>query len=281
VSVVQIPTSVTIISSLKGFQGISLTNYTTSALSAIASGSVLEVAGAFFHWTGDETPNASSWTAITTATSPYLQCVPSGSAGTQILTSSWTTSAPTWRTDMQGWYASAGSSTRIIGFAYKVGPTSQEGKELLGPLTASLGKLHHLPLGNTTTRILYGPTPPPTELNWTAAITGAGIVGIPAGALGIRAKGYLLTYATAAGIAELIVGFSDNNLNAPTLGTAHPTLLGRLKAANTADTVAPCFEMDIPLDSLKKFYAYTFETVNVFVGSCSLEVVAVGFYMGD
>lgn len=127
----QIATSVTIINSLLGYQGISLTNYDTSALSAIAAGSKIEIASAFFTFTTDETINASSWTAITTATSAYLYLTPSGTAGSQILSASWESTAPTWITSKQGWYSSAGSNIRVVAQSYKVSNTRQSTKTLL------------------------------------------------------------------------------------------------------------------------------------------------------
>jgi hypothetical protein len=126
----QISTSVTIISSLLGFQAISLTDYTTSALSLIAAGSKCEVGGAFFNFATDCTPNASSWTAITTATTAYLQLTPSGVAGSQTLAASYTATAPVWRNDYQGWYASVASVSRVIGSIYKYG-TSRQGIKTL------------------------------------------------------------------------------------------------------------------------------------------------------
>jgi len=139
----QISTSVTIISSgLLGFQGLSLTNYSTSALSAISEGSCIEVASAFFKATADITINASSWTAISTASTAYLQCTPSGSAGTQILSAAWTATAPTFSITKQGWYLSAGSNVRVIASAYKTSPTSQNQKRLL-----DIGQSDRLPVG--------------------------------------------------------------------------------------------------------------------------------------
>lgn len=129
----QISTSVTILNSgLIGYMGVSLTNYTSTSLSLIASGSGVEVAGAFFKADSDITPNATSWTAITTATTAYLAVVPSGTAGSQILSASWTATSPTWSSSKQGWYASAASSTRIIGSAYKNGAASQHHKFVYG-----------------------------------------------------------------------------------------------------------------------------------------------------
>jgi hypothetical protein len=127
----QISTSVSILNSgLSGFLGVSLTNYETSALSAIAAGSCVEIGGAFFLFGSETAINASSWTAITTATSAYLQLTPSGSAGSQIITPSWTAAAPVWSESKQGWYTSAGSIIRVIGSCYKASATRQETKTL-------------------------------------------------------------------------------------------------------------------------------------------------------
>lgn len=120
----QISTSVTILNSLHGFQAISLTEYTTSAAASIAAGSMVEIAGAFFTFVSDDAIDASSWTSITTATTAYIELTPSGTAGTQIVTATYTSTAPTWRDDLQGWYASAGSSSRVIGSVYKAEATS-------------------------------------------------------------------------------------------------------------------------------------------------------------
>lgn len=127
----QIPTSVTIIDSLSGFQAISLTEFDTSAQTAIAAGSKLEVAGAFFQFAGDETPSASSWSVISTGATAYIQCAPSGTAGSQILTATYTDVEPTWRDDLQGWYASAGSTTRVVASVYKNSSTSYLNKYVL------------------------------------------------------------------------------------------------------------------------------------------------------
>lgn len=128
----QISTSVTIIDSLHGFMGLSLTEYSTSAEAAIAAGSVVEIAGAMFTFASDEAINASSWTAITTATTAYIALTPSGTAGSQVVTATYTATAPTWRDDLQGWYASAASSTRVIGTVYKAEATSYYPKYLYG-----------------------------------------------------------------------------------------------------------------------------------------------------
>ncbi len=123
----QISTSVSIISSgLKGYQAISLTQFVTSAQSLIASGSAIEIANAFFLANGNITPNASSWTAVTTANTAYISLLPAGSAGVQTLSAWYSDTAPTWVTSKAGWYASAGSLTRYVGGVTKTSPTQYD-----------------------------------------------------------------------------------------------------------------------------------------------------------
>ena len=122
----QLSSGLTIINALKGFAAVSLTEFETSAETAIASGSVVEVSGAFFQWDADETP--SGWSSISTASTAYIAVTPFGAAGSQTLSAAYTSTAPTWRDDNQGWYASAGSNTRYVGGVYKNGTSSYVGK---------------------------------------------------------------------------------------------------------------------------------------------------------
>ncbi len=143
----QIPSAVTIINSLLSFQAISLTNFSTSAESIIAAGSKVEIASGFFTFDSAATPGATSWTAITTASTAYITCLPSGTAGSQVLTVDYSDVAPLWSDSKQGWYASAASITRYIGAVYKAGATSYEnafyvsdGVEELAHQTIPLGE---------------------------------------------------------------------------------------------------------------------------------------------
>jgi hypothetical protein len=129
----QIPTSVTRLESMLGYQAVSLTNFDSSALSAIAAGSKVEIAGAFFTFTVDEAIEASTWTAITTGNTAYIALIPAGVAGSQTVTARFTATAPVWSTSKQGWYASAGSSTRVIGSVYKNEATVQLQKRIFEP----------------------------------------------------------------------------------------------------------------------------------------------------
>ena len=129
----QIATSVTIISTgLKGYQASSFTNFTTSAQSLIASGSAVEIANACFLADANVTPNASSWTAITTANTAYITLTPSGTAGSQILSARYTDTAPVWSTRKQGWYTSAASTIRHIGGVTKTSATQYNDAFILG-----------------------------------------------------------------------------------------------------------------------------------------------------
>jgi len=117
-----------------------LTEFTTSVNSAIAAGSGIEIAGAFFKASEIITPNASSWTAIATASTAYLGLTPSGTAGTQILSAAWISTAPVWATDKQGWYSSAGSNIRAVASAYKAaGATAQSNKSILYNINKIIG----------------------------------------------------------------------------------------------------------------------------------------------
>ena len=116
----------------QGFQSISLSEMDTSAATVILAGSKVEAGGALFRVTSNETPNASSWTAIATANTAWLSAVPSGSAGSQIFTAHWTSTAPVWVATRGGWYTSAGSVIRHIGGCYKNGAASYQNKFVLG-----------------------------------------------------------------------------------------------------------------------------------------------------
>jgi hypothetical protein len=129
----QVSTSVTTIDSLHGYQALSLTEYNTSAACSIAAGSVVEIAGAFFTFSSDEAIEASTWTAIVTATTAYITLTASGTAGSQIVVARYTSTAPEWRDDFQGWYASVGSSIRVVGSVYKAESTSYYPKYLYNP----------------------------------------------------------------------------------------------------------------------------------------------------
>jgi hypothetical protein len=186
----QIPTSVTRLESMLGYQAVSLTEFDTSALSSIAAGSKVEIAGAFFTFSVDEAIEASTWTAITTGNTAYIALVPAGVAGSQTVTARFTATAPVWSTSKQGWYASAGSSTRVIGSVYKAEATAQYNKGILQPFheTAMAGRFEQKGgisiagsiHGNVSTGFVY------TTLNPYITLVGQGM--LLTGAFGLAAS---------------------------------------------------------------------------------------------
>ena len=145
-----------------------------------------------------------------------------------------------------------------------------------------LGKLHHLPLGNTTSRqIVAIGTVPPNLGAWSAAITGAGIVGIPSGAKAIRVVVHLAPYGSGAGYVVLQVCFSDNNSNVPAAYTAHPGVFLYGYVAGAGNIIQNSYEIDIPLNASGQFYMYTEQAGGVTIGNCAINIRAIGYYMGD
>lgn len=132
----QISTSVTIIDNLKGFNAMNMSALDTTSASSILAGSVVEVAGAFYSYSLDDTP---SLTTISAAieTACYLMLSPSGTAGSQILTASWTIDTPTWVASKNGWYASAGSVVRAVYCMYNYNGTEYTDKTLMVAQTTS------------------------------------------------------------------------------------------------------------------------------------------------
>ena len=100
----------------KGFIALSLTNYDNNSEPAIAAGSYIEISGALYGFTSEEsingTPSSGDTNYIyidTTDLKPY-----------------WTTTAPTWGADKNGWYDST-ETDRYIGGCYYDG-TNYTGK---------------------------------------------------------------------------------------------------------------------------------------------------------
>jgi hypothetical protein len=170
----QIATSVTIINSgLIGYQGISLTDFSATTVSYIAAGSGIEIAGAFFKAGTDIVPEASSWTAITTATTAYLALTPSGTAGSQILTAAWVSSGSIiWSDSKQGWYNS-GETARLVVTAYKGSATQYLQKRILKNEqgSSSIYNYENLPIGTILMFDGSGWTDNVTLLGWYSCIS--------------------------------------------------------------------------------------------------------------
>ena len=89
-----------------GYHSVSLTNYATTTVPAIAEGSVIEIAGALFEFQADE--------AITGSPADGTVYIKLTAVGTSV-TAAFATAAPTWDTEKQGWYE-AGTNKRYLNF---------------------------------------------------------------------------------------------------------------------------------------------------------------------
>jgi hypothetical protein len=136
-----------------------------------------------------------------------------------------------------------------------------------------LGKLIHLPLNNTTSRVLT--TTLPSSGNWTSAVQAAGLVGIPSNAKAIRAKIRFLGANTTGSLSDE-AQFSDNVSNTPSSSTDHP---GYGVSGPASGPLLTVVEIDIPLNSLGQFFIYRISATGGTVSAFT--VTAVGYYMGD
>jgi|GEM_PF-5938019 hypothetical protein len=140
-----------------------------------------------------------------------------------------------------------------------------------------LGKLWHLPLGNTTNRFINFSFLPSVG-TWTAAQQVTGLYGVPSGAKAVRAKVTLQAYATGTpGPCSTSVCFSDNNSNNPGQTSAHPEVTAAGYQSNAAMIITN--EIDIPLNSLGQFYMYILASATPVDDQC--RITMVGYYMGD
>jgi len=142
-----------------------------------------------------------------------------------------------------------------------------------------LGRLHRLPLDNTSDRELCDLHPSATSA-WTSAISAAGLKGIPNGAKGIKVRVVISIAPASTGTTTFYMYFSDNNANVPSIATSHPMVSekGYLQSGVNAGST---YEIDIPLDASGQFYIRWVAPDNVTVASSFVWVTALGYYMGD
>ena len=142
-----------------------------------------------------------------------------------------------------------------------------------------LGKLRHLPLGNTLARVIYYSAPPPLG-TWSSAIQVSGLNGVPVGAKAIRAKVQITWRANDTAVGNMGIGFSDNNSNITSSATSHPGIYnqgyGWAGISNGSNA-----EIDIPLSPSGQLYIYTAYLTNSSYTNDLLMVAPVGYYMGD
>lgn len=143
-----------------------------------------------------------------------------------------------------------------------------------------LGKLRHLPLGNTTSRLAANHQP--TVTGWSSAFQVTGSFGVPSGAKAVRARIRIGLNPNAANTnSTLAVSFSDNTSSTPGFDTAQPGAELQVTNGTSTSTSSITSELDIPLNSLGRFYIYTWDLTNITSGQAQVIVSIVGYYMGD
>jgi hypothetical protein len=165
-------------SCFNGNIGISLTDFTASTSSNIAAGSYCVIDNSYFLADSDIIPNASSWTAITTATTAYLALTPSGTTGSQIITASWVSTPPVWNTTKQYWNGSAASNIRVVASAHKNSNTSYSNKRILNNNQNNL-QFDYMPVGFISMYDGAGWVDDSTLIGWYACIAANAGVGCP------------------------------------------------------------------------------------------------------
>lgn len=93
---------------------LTLTNYDATTVPQIASGSVVEISGAIFQFSSNETITGTP----TDANINYIMLTVSGSGSTQEVDASWTTTAPTWSDSKQGYYDATVAKRYVGGCFY-------------------------------------------------------------------------------------------------------------------------------------------------------------------
>lgn len=285
---VQILPAITLIDKARlGLQALSLDSLVATTAITVKAGSKLECGGALYDFTIDELESGGTWAGIGNSNVVYCYIAISGSNGTWY----YNTNLPTWNTAKQGWYY---SSDRCFAFLYKDSGglytakgliTAREDWSLPVPFPPApdpyLGRLHHLPLGNTTSRQVSSAAPPAAGA-YSAATTIAGSYGVPTGAKGVKLKVRLVASSAAAGAFEIAVSFSDNNANTPSYLTGHPNVNVLAMAAAANPGVGYTTEIDVPLNGSGQLYWYTHSgALNVTIANCLLNINVVSYYMGD
>jgi hypothetical protein len=144
----------------------------------------------------------------------------------------------------------------------------------------AFGRLHHLPLNNTTNRQLHSSAIQATG-NWTAAIQATGVAGVPAGAVGVRLQVQANILNGGAGSASFQLHISDNNTNTPTALTGHTRIEDQGQTAGAGTGAYTCVVIDIPLNNLGRFYVYSRGLTIAGGGTSNININALGYYMGD
>lgn len=141
-----------------------------------------------------------------------------------------------------------------------------------------LGKLRHLPLGNTTSRSF---TPLfPGSATWSSGYQATGNFGIPIGAKAIRARVLGQVNTDLVQSCSVSLFFSDNTSNTPTRNTSHPSItILTYNPVASLNLYGVTEEIDIPLNSSGQFFQYY--VIGGAGAGITVDIQAIGYYMGD
>ena len=129
----------------KGFISLSLTNYDNNSLPEISEGSYVEIAGALYGFTSNESIGGSA----TSSQKNYIMIDPS------TITAEWTTTAPTWSDAKQGWYGTGDDAEkRYVGGCYYDG--SDYTKKFVYIARDVIVDLDDIPDGSTNKHLTTG-----------------------------------------------------------------------------------------------------------------------------
>jgi hypothetical protein len=144
-----------------------------------------------------------------------------------------------------------------------------------------LGKLRSLPFVSFTPRNLPTVAIPPALGTYSAAIQVTGILGIPLGAKAVKARFKASICTTAAAPYYFYMAASDNN--STTIDDLSPQPSVAFRGLSTAINAFYGYDtaVDIPLDSSGRMYLFTYTANNVTIGSCIVNLIMLGYYMGD
>ncbi len=107
----------------RGFMALTLSDFLNDVTEPLITlGSVVEIAGALYIFNGNEA--ITGFGAIATSTTAYIELTASGAS----VTAAWTTTAPAWDSDKQGFYN--GALVRTIGAVFKDGSSNAAQKRL-------------------------------------------------------------------------------------------------------------------------------------------------------
>jgi hypothetical protein len=144
----------------------------------------------------------------------------------------------------------------------------------------ALGRLHHLPLNNTSRYLGWLAGALPAVGAFSSALQITGFCGVPSGAKAVIAKAIFQFAPTAAGYSRVEAAFSDNNTSSPSQSTSHSEIYWRWDSGSTGGQTFTQ-EIIIPLNTTGACYLKMIALTNGVLANCSCSLAIKGYYIGD